>query len=205
MPLLYSYKVSADVADEIIRQAEKLPTEPDWVMFIANNESGLKFSIKNFIGCVGGIQFCPDVAGGTTKTIGGRVYNLDDIQYMNQVEQVKLWFQYWKDIQKEYGRFSSYHDLYLATFYPYAINQPDTYIIGIERGSNLARKIAEQNPSFDANKDLKIEKGEFKKWLDLKVYATVPVEYYNEFFKKKVYSNCTRRKLFYGQELRLAS
>ena len=43
------------------------------------HESGLDPSIKNSIGCVGLIQFCPDSSGGSTKTINGKTYNLGEL------------------------------------------------------------------------------------------------------------------------------
>ena len=44
------------------------------------HESGLNPSIKNGIGCVGLIQFCPDGGGGSSKTINGKTYKLSELQ-----------------------------------------------------------------------------------------------------------------------------
>src|SRR5690349_6191581 len=125
MALLFSNKVSKAFADKVIEKSAQLPIEPDWAMFIMNYESGLDSSKPNFIGCVGLIQFCPDQPGGSYKTIGGVPYSLADIKNMTPERQLDLVFQYWKDVQRDKGRFSTYADLYLATFYPYAISQPD--------------------------------------------------------------------------------
>lgn len=205
MALLFSNKVSPQFATIVINKSDELPIEPDWAMFIMNNESGLSSSIVNSIGCTGLIQFCPDVPGGNYKTIGGVRYLLSDIANMSPERQLDLVFQYWKDMQSAFGRFSSAADLYLATFYPVAIDKPDTYVMGIEKGSTYAQTLAKQNPSFDVNKDFQVTKGEFKKWFDAQVYKVVPTVFYDTFFKKKVSSSCTRRKLYFGQELRLAS
>ena len=43
------------------------------------HESGLNPEIKNSLGCVGLIQFCP--GGGMPKTINGKSYTLDEIRY----------------------------------------------------------------------------------------------------------------------------
>lgn len=196
MALLYANKVSPQFASKVISKSDKLPIEPDWAMFIMNYESGIDSNRPNFIGCVGLIQFCPDTAGGKTKTIKGIVYTLADIKNMTPERQLDLVFDYWDEIQGDEGRYSTYHDLYLGTFYPYAINQPDDYVIGMEKGSGAIKIIAQQNPSFDANKDLKITKGEFKMYLDEYVRKNVPQEYWGTFFKKKSSGNSIKEKSF---------
>lgn len=198
MNLLFSNKVSQQFADKVISKSKALPIEPDWAMFIMNNESGLNSAIVNSIGCVGLIQFCPDTGGGTTKTIGGIVYDLNTVKNMNPVDQLDLVFDYWKDVQKQFGRLASYHDLYLATFYPYAIDQPDNYILGSERSLTWAAKVGGQNKVFDTNKDGLITKGEFKKWLDDKVKLTIATDYYDTFFKKKSFLQLYKREIVFG-------
>ena len=50
------------------------------IIKLMKHESGLDPTIKNSIGCVGLIQFCPDTSGGSTKTIAGKTYKLSDLQ-----------------------------------------------------------------------------------------------------------------------------
>ena len=50
------------------------------IIKLMQHESGLNPTIKNSIGCVGLIQFCPDNRGGSTKTISGKQYNLSELQ-----------------------------------------------------------------------------------------------------------------------------
>lgn len=199
MPLLFSNKVSSAFADKVIQKSAQLPIEPDWAMFVMNYESSIDASRPNFIGCVGLIQFCPDKPGLDYKTIGGVVYKLADIKNMTPERQLDLVFQYWQEIQNQYGRFSSYQDLYLGTFYPYAIDQDDNYVIGMEKGSGAIKIIAQQNPSFDANKDLKITKGEFKSYLDTYVKNTVNEAYWPVFFKKKTSLRSIKERSLSGE------
>lgn len=196
MDLLFSNKVSKAFVDKVISISNKLGIDPNWAMFVMNNESGLSSSIENSIGCVGLIQFCPDATGGY-KTLGGVAYKLSDIKIMDPVKQLDLVYQYWKDMQKQYGTYSSYHDLYLATFYPYAIDQPDDYVVGSERSQAYAQKVAQQNPSFNVNKDAIITKAEFKKSLDDKAKLTIGTAYYDVFFKKRSFFQRYKKEIFF--------
>jgi len=194
MTLLYSNIVSPAFAQKVISLSPSIDLFPDAPMFVMKNESGLNAAIVNSIGCSGLIQFCPDIPGGDYKTIGGTQYKLSFIASMSPEAQLDLVFQYWKDVQKQYGSFSSWHDLYLATFYPYAIGQKDNYILGSEKSMSYAKIVAQQNKVFDVDKDSVITKAEFKQALDNKVKAIVPESYWDLFFKKKVFSVSIKQK-----------
>lgn len=59
--------------------------------------------------------------------------NIDQLDY---VEKYYLSFK---------NKIHSYTDLYLATFYPVALNKPDSFILGSEVSDSEARKIGKQN------------------------------------------------------------
>ena len=73
-----------------ISQAINIPENS--IIKLMKHESGLDPTIKNSIGCVGLIQFCP--GGGMPKTINGKSYTLDEIRYdlEAQMEGIK---QFW--------------------------------------------------------------------------------------------------------------
>lgn len=194
MALLWSNRITKQASDIIISRSEKLPIEPDWFMLLADLESGLDAFRVNPFGCYSWIQFCPDVSGGDYKTIKGRRYYFVDLKKMSESELLNLSFDYLEEQQAIHGRFSSYHDLYFSILYPVAIGKPDDYILNTK-----------SNPIFDINKDQNITVGEVKKYLDDRVKSKVPTAFWDIFFKKKTSFNCTRRKLYFGQELRLAS
>ena len=60
--------------------SNEIGVSEDSIIKLMKHESGLDSSVKNSIGCVGLIQFCPDSGGGTTKTINGKTYNLSELQ-----------------------------------------------------------------------------------------------------------------------------
>ena len=66
---------------EKIRQiSNEVGVNENSIIKLMKHESGLDSSIKNSIGCVGLIQFCPDNRGGSSKTINGKTYNLSELQ-----------------------------------------------------------------------------------------------------------------------------
>ena len=86
-------------------------------------ESKIRPNIKNNIGCVGLIQFCPDKGKCCTKTIKGVTYNLSDIQNsgLAQLDYVE---KYFKALGFNSSKPASAGDLYGATFYPISKNKP---------------------------------------------------------------------------------
>ncbi len=140
--------------------ASQLGYNPNWLMLIMNSETGgtFKSDIKNYITgkAVGLIQFMPNTAIwlGTTT---------DKLLQMNRVEQLDYVYKYYNNWKKSGKIAKSYEDLYLLTFYPYALDKPDSYIIGSEKSNAYARQVAKQNP-FDYNKDGVISKKEFKEF-----------------------------------------
>ena len=115
-------------------------------------ESKIRPNIKNSIGCVGLIQFCPDDGKCCTKTIKGVTYNLDTIQNsgLAQLDYVE---KYFKALGFNSGKSASAVDLYKATFYPVSNGKPKSFIFGNELNNKNPEwkfKVAKQNPSIAA-------------------------------------------------------
>lgn len=185
MKLLFSNRVSKAFADKVNSISGKLGIEPDWLMFLMDWESAGSFrpSIENSFGCIGLIQFCPDYSGGEYKTIGGVQYKMSIIKSMSSEDQLELVYEYLKEQQKTYGRFSTYHDLYLSILFPVAIGKPDDYVLNTQ-----------SNPVFDINKNGQVTAGEVKQYLDNRVREKVSQQYWNTFFKKKTFCSFIKQR-----------
>lgn len=115
----------------------------DSIIKLMKHESGLDPKIKNSIGCVGLIQFCP--GGGRTKTVNGKTYTLDELA--NDLEaQMDAIKDFWK---KGYdsGRIKSPEDLYIYNFFPVAAGKSDDTLIQAKGLS--AKTVAKANPGFN--------------------------------------------------------
>jgi hypothetical protein len=115
------------------------------IIKLMNLESGLDPSIKNNIGCVGLIQFCPDNSRGTYKTISGKKYDLEKLRN-NLKLQMDAILEFWKEGYKS-GKIKEPKDLYLYNFFPVAAGKPDDFVLQTNKLS--AQKIAKQNPIFN--------------------------------------------------------
>jgi hypothetical protein len=137
-----------------------LGIKADWLMVLMYHESGLNHRIQNKNGATGLIQFMPNTAQrmGTTT---------DALRSMSNVDQLDYVYRYFVPFK---GRIRSYSDLYLITFYPYALSKPDYYVFGSEKSVNWAKKIRDQNRSIDINNDGVITMEEFKQW----IYRGIP-------------------------------
>jgi hypothetical protein len=115
------------------------------IIKLMKHESSLNPNIKNNIGCVGLIQFCPDVDGGTTKTIGGTVYRLEDLRndLNKQMDAIK---EFWLTGYKS-GKIKEPRDLYIYNFLPIAAGKPDNFVLQTKKYS--PKTIAKSNPVFN--------------------------------------------------------
>ncbi len=163
----------------------KLGINPNWLMAVMHNESGINAQIVNkqkgdspdpftraAYRAVGLIQFMPSTAKwlGTTNQA---LYRMTSIQQLDYV------YKYFAGYA---GRIKSYFDLYMITFFPAAIGKPDDFVIQSKAVS--ASTIARQNPSFDINKDGKITVGEAKKIMAKAIPAAVLDEVITQAEKK---------------------
>jgi hypothetical protein len=115
------------------------------IIKLMKHESGLDSSVKNSIGCVGLIQFCPDGKGGSSKTINGKTYNLSDLQN-NLEQQLDAIKEFWSKGRRD-GKIKNAKDLYVYNFFPVAAGKSDDYVLQTKGLS--AEKIARANPVFN--------------------------------------------------------
>jgi hypothetical protein len=154
-----------------------LGINPNWLMVVMHNESGLNAQIVNYqtgdstnaytraaYRAVGLIQFMPV----TAKWLGTSTQALYAMTNLQQLDYV---YKYFKPYA---GRIKSYYDLYMITFFPAAIGQGDDYII--QTATIPASVIAAQNPGMDYNKDGKITMAEAKKM----IANAIPKEFIND-------------------------
>jgi hypothetical protein len=161
VPSVYQIEV-----DKKVREiATKLDINPNWIMIVFKSESEMDKHVRNSIGCVGLIQFCPDRAGGNTKTIQGTTYLLDTVRNMSWSDQIDLCYKYWYPFR---NRIESLYDLYLCTFYPLALTKSDSWIFGSQISDAAAKNIVKSNPSI-ANGAAYITRKVFAKYIDRKV------------------------------------
>jgi hypothetical protein len=124
-----------------ISQAINVP-EPS-IIKLMKHESGLDPSIKNSIGCVGLIQFCP--GGGRTKTVNGKTYTLDELG-KNLEAQMDAIKDFWVSGYQR-GKIKRPEDLYIYNFFPVAAGKPDDFVLQAKGLS--ATTVAKANPGFN--------------------------------------------------------
>ena len=147
--------------------SEKLNINPDWLMFLMYNESGLDSTVVNKMGgATGLIQFMPATAKGLCTTT-------EQLRAMSNVEQLDYVYKYFAPYK---NRITSAYDLYSICFMPIILGKPDSWVLKTKNLS--AETIARYNPAFDLNKDKQITVAEWKKYLDVKFakYGVNPFE-----------------------------
>lgn len=151
-----------DFLKKVKEVASWLGVNPNHLMFLMWFETAhtLDHTIQNKIGATGLIQFMPKTALGLGTTT-------DKLKKMSNVEQMEF---VKKHLAPFRGKYKDYVDLYCAIFWPVAVGKDDSFRIT----SDL---VAKQNPLFDINKDLDIEKSEIRKAL----FAQIPKIYKNYF------------------------
>lgn len=113
------------------------------IIKLMKHESGLDPKIKNSIGCVGLIQFCP--GGGRTKTVNGKPYSLEELRndLGAQMDAIK---DFWVSGYKR-GKIKNPADLYIYNFFPVAAGKDDNFILQAKGLS--AKTVAKANPGFN--------------------------------------------------------
>jgi hypothetical protein len=127
--------------------AANIGVSEDVLVTVMYKESGIRPNIRNSIGCVGLIQFCPDQGGGSTKTIKGKTYSLSTIQNAG-LKQLDFVETYFKALGFNSGHLSTAGELYGATFYPISKGKPLNWVMGSEKSAAYAAKVAKQNPGI---------------------------------------------------------
>jgi len=131
-----------DKLDDI---SDSINIDKDSIIKLMNHESKLDPQSKNNIGCVGLIQFCPDSRNGSTKTIGNKTYNLEELRN-NLDKQMEAIKEFWETGYKS-GKIKEPKDLYIYNFFPIAAGKSDDFVL---QSSGLsAQKVASSNPIFN--------------------------------------------------------
>jgi hypothetical protein len=131
--------------EKLSQISREINIDEESIIKLMNLESGLDPTIKNNIGCVGLIQFCPDKSRGAYKTIGGKPYSLEKLRN-NLSLQMDAILEFWKEGYKS-GKIKKPKDLYLYNFFPIAAGKPNNFVLQTRNLS--AEKIAKQNPIFN--------------------------------------------------------
>lgn len=115
------------------------------ILKLMKHESGFDPSVKNNIGCVGLIQFCPDKKRGNTKTIAGKTYSLEELR--NNLElQMNAIKEFWLSGYTK-GKIKSPKDLYIYNFFPVAAGRENNFVL--QTNGLSSKKIAKANPIFN--------------------------------------------------------
>jgi hypothetical protein len=123
--------------------SDAINIDEDSIIKLMKHESGLDPTIKNSIGCVGLIQFCP--SSGSIKTINGQKYSLEDLRNNLEV-QMEAIKQFWLEGYKS-GKIKKPADLYIYNFFPVAAGKSDDFVL--KTNNTSAQKIASSNPVFN--------------------------------------------------------
>jgi hypothetical protein len=170
--LLHEDKIISNKAEFIAKvkqYSKEIGIDPDWIMQVMYNESGLNHQAVNPItNATGLIQFMPATANALGVTV-------EMLKRMSNVEQLAYVFKYLKPFR---FKIWSYIDLYFAVFFPAAIGKPLDWVF---QAKNLSASIiAQQNPSFDLDKNGQLTVKEVQEAMLKKVPMA-----YREKFKKK--------------------
>lgn len=134
-----SHNVSQDFKDKVMQIADRLGTNPNFLMAVMSFESGLNPRAKNrFSNATGLIQFMPATARALRTTI-------EAIAEMPAEEQLDLVEQYFKPYK---NRLLTIEDAYMAVLWPKAIGKKKDYVL-FERPSTAYQ----QNSGLDIDRD----------------------------------------------------
>lgn len=143
--------------------AANLNIPVNWMYAVIENESGFDPSIPNQLyvqqgrgadAAVGLIQFMPATARG----LGTSTEELAGMSRTEQLVYVERYLEQYAD------KINSPEDVYLATFYPRALDENDSFVLGSEVDTSRVSAIARDNPPFDINQDGTITVGEVKQF-----------------------------------------
>jgi peptidoglycan hydrolase-like protein with peptidoglycan-binding domain len=134
---------------KVLKIADRLLIDPNFLMAIMSFETGATFSpkVKNAAGssATGLIQFMPS----TAKSLGTTVEDLEKMTAVAQLDFVEKYFAPYK------GRLLTIEDAYMAVLYPKGIGKGKDYVL-FEKPSVQYK----QNSGLDLNADGRITVGE---------------------------------------------
>lgn len=143
--------------------AANLNIPVNWMYAVMQNESNFDPSIPNQLyvqqgrgedAAVGLIQFMPATATG----LGTSTEELAGMDRTEQLVYVERYLEQYAD------KIQSPEDVYIATFYPRALGEDDSFVMGSEVNTSRIAAIARDNPPFDINEDGRITLGEVKQF-----------------------------------------
>ncbi|MDP3914396.1 MAG: transglycosylase SLT domain-containing protein [Bacteroidota bacterium] len=169
MNLIHSSRVTSQFTDKVRYISDLLNIDPNWLMWVMYFESTLNHrAVNKTSGATGLIQFMPSTARGLGTTTAS-------LLQMTAVEQLDYVYAYLKPYK---NRMNAMVDVYLAVFFPLAMNKPPEYVL--QTSTLSASKIASQNAGLDLNKNGQITRTE----VEAKVSVGLPSEY-QAIMKKK--------------------
>lgn len=123
----------------LVEGAIELGVAPNWLAGVMFMESKFRPDVKAKNSTASGlIQFMRKTAlhlGTTTAKL----------RAMSFAQQMKYVVKYYNQFPKQLNNVQGFLDLYLITFYPYAVNQGDSYVFGSEDSMATAREIGAVN------------------------------------------------------------
>ncbi|WP_051284321.1 transglycosylase SLT domain-containing protein [Desulforegula conservatrix] len=144
--LAWGNRVSPEFRAKVKEMAERLETDPDWLMAAMAFETGETFSpsVKNGAGsgAVGLIQFMP----ATARTLGTTTDFLGRMKPEEQLYYVESYLKPYK------GKLKTLEDVYMAILWPAAIGKPLDHVL-FRKDDPKAPKRYIQNKGLDFNMD----------------------------------------------------
>lgn len=153
-------KYDKETRQNIRELAQRLELEEEWIYKLFALESrGNPQAVNKASKATGLIQFMPFTAKGLGTSV-------EDLVEMNVSEQLIYVEKYILRVKRD-RTFTQFLDLYLAVFYPNAINKPMSYEIGSEISISRAKSIFKQNKGIDnrGNKDGVLTKEDLYAWV----------------------------------------
>lgn len=149
--------------DKVKQISKNLNINHAWLLAVMYFESARTFSpsvqAPNNPNYVGLIQF-GHMAAADLKT---SVAELKQMTALRQLDYVESFYKMWKTrFSQKFGKpfeYKNAFDLYTSTFYPAAVGQSNSYVLG--SADNTVYGVWAGNKWFDLNGDKKIEYGEF--------------------------------------------
>ncbi len=155
--LAYQESIHTNV-DAFIQKVKEISTwlgiNPNWLMVVMAIETARTFkasATNPYTNACGLIQFMP-------LTLKPWKITPDQMRVKSEVDQLDYVKKYLAPYK---GKMKSFTDCYLAVFYPAAIGKPEAYEFGAT--PFMKKKIADQNPAYDWNKDHEVTKAEVTK------------------------------------------
>lgn len=149
--LIYADMVPADqragFCNEVVKMADRLHVEPDWLMVVMRFETAGTFRANTrnrYSGAIGLIQFIPT----TARRLGTTTGKLSALTSTQQLYYVERYFQPYA------GKMHDVYDVYLVVFAPAFLGSPSKQVLyRADSPTTLGRQRYRWNRVLDANHD----------------------------------------------------